>query len=301
MLINKYSDHVAYTFEGNDSVYMLGMRYIRKPHENMLLMTETKYNDSIRLMYGIDGFVMLGEVIEKVSRANLVSAFNGFISSIKEVSKNDFLSINAIDIDYTRLFYDIKNNVIKYAMLPINYELDCCDNLNWKNRFKNTVLIILGVILQTRSQYYNNAYYSIMNVGFNELDVIDYLLKYDYSHVLSETTSADEKTSQDTPQMVRGLVLEHNGELGNIKININKKMFVLGSGDDANGNLSIDNTISRMHCCIYEDDGVYSVEDLGSTNGTRINGFILDPGIRYLINNGDVLMLAKTSFNVIIS
>ena len=79
MLINKYSDHVAYTFEGNDSVYMLGMRYIRKPHENMLLMTETKYNDSIRLMYGIDNLVMLGEVIEKVSRASLVTAFDNFI------------------------------------------------------------------------------------------------------------------------------------------------------------------------------------------------------------------------------
>ncbi len=51
--------------------------------------------------------------------------------------------------------------------------------------------------------------------------------------------------------------------------------------------------VSRRHVLIVRDEqnqALY-VEDLNSTNGTRINGFWLDPGRRYRLRDGDQLEL----------
>jgi pSer/pThr/pTyr-binding forkhead associated (FHA) protein len=53
--------------------------------------------------------------------------------------------------------------------------------------------------------------------------------------------------------------------------------------------------ISRRHCCLAIDrDGVL-VRDLGSTNGTRINGHRVDVG---LLRPGDELWLATARFRL---
>jgi hypothetical protein len=53
--------------------------------------------------------------------------------------------------------------------------------------------------------------------------------------------------------------------------------------------------VSRRHARIIYRDGKYSVEDLGSTNGTYINrGRRLIPGSPNLLNDGDEIIVGKT-------
>src|SRR3954468_11877736 len=48
-------------------------------------------------------------------------------------------------------------------------------------------------------------------------------------------------------------------------------MVVVGRKDDCD--LRIDHkSVSKMHCVIVKTDGLLLVRDLGSTNGTRVNG-----------------------------
>ncbi|HMM27273.1 MAG TPA: FHA domain-containing protein [Aggregatilineaceae bacterium] len=51
--------------------------------------------------------------------------------------------------------------------------------------------------------------------------------------------------------------------------------------------------VSRKHVAILRDDQSQAlyVEDLNSTNGTRLNGFWLDAGQRYRLRDGDRLEL----------
>lgn len=48
-----------------------------------------------------------------------------------------------------------------------------------------------------------------------------------------------------------------------------------------------DGRASRRHAQIQNVDGVLTVEDLGSTNGTKVNGQALAPGERRSLNGGD--------------
>jgi FHA domain len=53
--------------------------------------------------------------------------------------------------------------------------------------------------------------------------------------------------------------------------------------------------VSRRHARIFLEDGQYSIEDCGSTNGTFVNrGRRLIPGTKLIINDGDEIIVGKT-------
>ncbi len=51
----------------------------------------------------------------------------------------------------------------------------------------------------------------------------------------------------------------------------------------------VDGKISRCHAQISSDDGVLSIEDLGSTNGTKVNGEKVEPGQKVALAGGDTI------------
>jgi pSer/pThr/pTyr-binding forkhead associated (FHA) protein len=56
------------------------------------------------------------------------------------------------------------------------------------------------------------------------------------------------------------------------------------------------NRVSRRHCCLTEVDGDVLVRDLGSSNGTLINGARVDAG---RLQAGDVLTVANLHFRLV--
>ncbi|MFW5691997.1 MAG: FHA domain-containing protein [Chloroflexota bacterium] len=51
--------------------------------------------------------------------------------------------------------------------------------------------------------------------------------------------------------------------------------------------------VSRRHAIITQREGGLYIEDAGSTNGTRINGFQLSPRRRYRLRDGDEVEFAR--------
>lgn len=51
--------------------------------------------------------------------------------------------------------------------------------------------------------------------------------------------------------------------------------------------------VSRHHATITHHEGGLYLEDMGSTNGTRINGFQLAAGRRYRLRDGDEVEFAR--------
>ena len=60
-----------------------------------------------------------------------------------------------------------------------------------------------------------------------------------------------------------------------------------------------DKTLSREHAKLFEGrDGVLNVEDLGTTNGTRVNGRQLQPGRGEPLRSGDTLQLGEVTLRL---
>lgn len=56
-------------------------------------------------------------------------------------------------------------------------------------------------------------------------------------------------------------------------------------------------SISKLHCMVVKTDGLLFVRDLGSTNGTKVNGQRV---IRGALLPGDELAFAGTKFSVVL-
>lgn len=58
------------------------------------------------------------------------------------------------------------------------------------------------------------------------------------------------------------------------------------------------NGVSRQHAAITRHQGGLYIEDLGSTNGTRINGFELTARRKYRLRDGDEIEFARIRTSV---
>lgn len=87
------------------------------------------------------------------------------------------------------------------------------------------------------------------------------------------------------------LILEHQkGALKGQRLEIETgEDVVIGRGDVASLQIP-DPTISRKHCRIRWEDGVPCIEDMGSRNGTFLNGKEID---RETLKSGDTIQLAQ--------
>ncbi len=59
-------------------------------------------------------------------------------------------------------------------------------------------------------------------------------------------------------------------------------------------------SVSRRHARIFMDDNVIKLEDLGSINGTRVNGRKLDPYLPKILSNGDIIQLGRIKIEVVL-
>ncbi len=81
---------------------------------------------------------------------------------------------------------------------------------------------------------------------------------------------------------------------GGPPIEIVKELTVVGRKEDCDVRLD-HKSVSKMHCVIVKTDGLLLLRDLGSTNGTRVNGQRVRRS--YLLPN-DQLTIAHFKFRV---
>jgi len=67
---------------------------------------------------------------------------------------------------------------------------------------------------------------------------------------------------------------------------------------DLTDELALEAGVSRRHACIYRRGNDVEVEDLGSINGTLLNGKRLAPYIPEPLKDGDQLQLGKLLIEV---
>ena len=74
---------------------------------------------------------------------------------------------------------------------------------------------------------------------------------------------------------------------------LSQDKYTVGRADDCDVCISAP-TVSGHHCTLVKlDDGSYAIEDLGSTNGSKVNDQILQPGNSVKLNNGDIIQIGS--------
>jgi pSer/pThr/pTyr-binding forkhead associated (FHA) protein len=82
---------------------------------------------------------------------------------------------------------------------------------------------------------------------------------------------------------------------GGAPIEVAKDMTLVGRGEECDVRLE-HKSVSKIHCVIVKTDGLMLVRDLGSTNGTRVNGTRVRRGM--LLPN-DKVSIANFHFRIL--
>lgn len=83
---------------------------------------------------------------------------------------------------------------------------------------------------------------------------------------------------------------------GGLNKKINKEMYksiIVGRSDSCDISFS-DNALSRQHFAIEENDGIFTITDLNTLNGTTVNGVRLTSRVK--LENGDVIIAGNEKF-----
>jgi pSer/pThr/pTyr-binding forkhead associated (FHA) protein len=81
---------------------------------------------------------------------------------------------------------------------------------------------------------------------------------------------------------------------GSPPIDLTKDLTLLGRDDDCDVRLQ-QKGVSKLHCIVVKTDGLLLLRDLGSTNGTRVNGQRVR---RAALLPNDYLTIATISYQV---
>ena len=86
-----------------------------------------------------------------------------------------------------------------------------------------------------------------------------------------------------------------NGKQAGKEISVKSPKFVIGRGEDCQLRPQ-SHLVSRRHCVILIDEDSAAIEDLGSTNGTFVNGEKLDG--RHELKSGDRIKVGMLEVDV---
>jgi len=108
--------------------------------------------------------------------------------------------------------------------------------------------------------------------------------------------TANAATSEAGPgQLVLAVIIERHSALLTVR-----ESALIGREDSDEGivpevDLSDDDAVSRRHARIYRQGGQYFIRELGSTNGTCLNGEWVVPGRDEPLKTGDIILLGEVS------
>jgi len=112
-------------------------------------------------------------------------------------------------------------------------------------------------------------------------------------HAVGEHRSAKANLT-NTPKPAEVMSLAQLRPVVNFRLKSSKA--IIGRDPDCDVQLSEDFYVSRHHAQITFDDGNYFVEDLGSKNGTKLNGSQIIA--REPLKHGDIVTIGQTHFIV---
>lgn len=85
---------------------------------------------------------------------------------------------------------------------------------------------------------------------------------------------------------------------GEFVMDITSEGKIIGRDERVSDVVINDTSISRQHVYIYPDAGKVYVEDMGSTNGTIINGIRLPKGEAWLLADGDIICIGEQEYRI---
>lgn len=253
------------------------------------------YNGKVQLYYLTKGLKSFASMIPSLDADSFLTIVSNMLSDIIDVKHNGFLSCQNIDISFERIYVDPTTHKVSLVYLPLSKRI-FDDNSSFENEIRTgLVKLISGV--STLSSPKTIQFSADLSNG--TLSIEDLHARIKGGKTIVDRGGTDE-VIQNKPSSGSLRITAMNAPT-RVEIVVTKDEFVIGKKPElCDGVIDFNKMISRSHCRINKKGSQYTITDLQSANGTYVNKVRLQPNQPHPINNGDVIRLANSDFQVTI-
>lgn len=299
--------HITEMVCGSNFAYILCDNNLFHSTEYKVLQSQTTtcfvkcmkqlYNGDIQLFYLTGNLKPFSAMIPNLDPDNFLTIVSNMLADIIDVKHNGFLSCQNIDISFDKIFVDPTTLKVSLVYLPVNKRV-YSDALMFENELRTSLVKLISGVSTLSSPKTTQFSVDLSNGTLSIEDL--------YNRIKGNGSFGGRKTEPEpkpapTPSSVTSMRLVAMNAPTRVEIEITKDEFVIGKKAElVDGVVSFNKMISRSHCKITRRNNQYSVIDLQSANGTYVNKTRLQPNKPCAINNGDVIRLANSDFQVVI-
>lgn len=257
------------------------------------------YNGQVMLCYMTETYKPLSVLLPGLTGENFLSVVESLIQGVLDTQNNGFLFCGNVELSLDRVFVDTNTMQARLVYLPLNRHL-----FDDENAFE---LHLRSELLRTIHQ---TPELSDSRIAMLENDLMDGTLslrdllnriRNGAAAPIPETPDRREEPAAAAEEKAKQLWLVAMNAPKKVKFLVDRDSFLIGKrGAAVDAPIDFNKMISRIHCRVDCADGQYTVTDMGSTNGTYLNGNRLNPNTPYPIKHEDILRLANSIFQIMI-
>lgn len=256
------------------------------------------YNGKVQLYYLTKGLKSFSSMISSMDSENFLTIVANILSDIIDVKHNGFLSCQNIDIAFEHIYVDPTTHKVSLVYLPLSKRL-YDDNASFENEIRTgLVKLISGV--STLSTPKTMQFSADLSNGMLSIEDLFARIKGGKSTGVGQSHigQTDVGGGRASSGLLRIIAMNAPSR---VEIAVTKDEFVIGKKAElCDGVIAFNKMISRSHCRISKRGNQYTITDLQSANGTFVNKVKLQPNQPHPINNGDIIRLANSDFQVCI-
>ena len=256
------------------------------------------FNGQIQFYYLTNRYKPLTKMISVVDADGFMAIITNLLSNILAVNQNGFLSCQNIDISFEKIFVDSSTYKVALIYLPISKRFHS-DESTFENELRANLVKRISEMTVLSSPQIVQFVADLSNGLLSIKDLYDRIKGGKTFDSSGETSNRDQKGNIEIGKKLR--IVAMNAPM-RVEVEVTKDNFVIGKkAAIVDGVVSFNKMISRAHCRIAKENGQYVIADLQSANGTYVNGIKLLPNQSQQIKNGDIIRLANSDFQVVIS
>lgn len=288
---------------GNDLAYAVNDNTIFSATEYKVLQSQSDgafikcmkllYNGRIQLYYLTNHFKPLTDILYTLEANSFMSVFSNVLANIISVKNNGFLSCESVDIALEHIYVDPITYKTGLIYLPLSRRL-YVDSATFENEFRTSLIKLIQNLQSISSP---KTMQLAMDLSNGKLSLED-IYSRNKSLTVPETKERYQGVSVTSQRGKRVKLIATNASMP-FEILVTKDEFTIGKKQElVDGAITFNKMISRSHCKIARQGEHFVIIDLGSANGTYVNGPRIQAGQPYPIKNGDLIRLANSEFQV---
>ena len=305
--------HISYTLDFDDRLSDLGLKTMQtRPIRNCIVPGKLTMNGDVRLVYSTEELSPVEVLMSRFTLREVLKLLTDLAAVLTDVEESAFLDKRYLDLNPEHIYVSQEDEITRFVMVPAETDEPVTSDEQGKSFF-NMLISKCGVLSSNLEDFIKKVpgiseqkseQYRVLTLS-EVLDAVQECFKdlplEDIAPPEPVETKEPESAKVVSPSgRIEEIELRYRGVHGAFAFFNRKEEFIIGKELTSDGVLSVNPAVSRKHCRIVNTGTECFVEDMGSKNGTFINGKGLLPGQPQRLSSGDKLWIADMSFDIII-